>query len=292
MHACSRSSRALSSPKRVALLAAVTCLWLLHILLIYNHQIAVQRLPDDPPLVAPDGVVYQTRSYSCGPACLATLFRHYSMMRSEQEWAELAGTGVALGTHLAGLRRAGEQLGFEPVILNPTYEQLNLIRHPAVLFETRLYHLVTFWGMDREGKAIVRDPALGRDTWGPEEFHFYTPFHPIMLLYYPGRVPRCDSQSSPNEIARVQRMLARVGYYRRAVDGKWRDSLGNAIRDFQATMNVPQTGVVDAPTSVYLEGVWHLVVDGPPGPFMMLDRPDAPDQTITPMLRQSGSDRK
>jgi hypothetical protein len=261
-------------------------------LLIHNHQIAVRKLPDLPPSVAPDGVVYQSASYSCGPACLATLLRQYGIMKSEQEWAELAGTGVALGTHLTGLRRVGEALGFEPVILNPTFEQLNLIRHPGIIFESPFYHLVTFWGMDRDSIAIVRDPVLGRVTWGAEELQLYAPDHPILLVYYPGRVPRCDALSPAGEIARVQRMLARAGYYRGAVDGQWDNHLAKAVRDFQATMNLPHTGVVDPPTSIYLEGVWHLIVNGPCGPFMAVDRMDRSDQFAAPMLQQSGGGRR
>jgi hypothetical protein len=250
----------------------VTCVWLLHIFLLYSHHAAVVKLPDQPSPMAPDGVVYQTTNYSCGPASLATLFDHYNIIKSEREWAELAGTGIAHGTSLAGLKDAGTFIGFEPVALNPTFEQLDLILHPAILFETREYHLVTFWGMDDKGDAILRDPVLGKTTMDAHEYDLDTMFKPEMLVYYPGRVPTCNRKSEAWDISRFQSMLASIGYYSGSLDGQWNWRMEKGIENFQAEMSLPKTGWIDQATNIYLEGACKLVTQGPPIPFMSIDR--------------------
>ena len=270
------SRRALSSPGRIALLVTVSCVWAAHIFLLYSHQIALEKLPNRPADIAPDGVVYQTTNYSCGPASLATIFGHYHILKSEREWADLAGTGIAHGTSLSGLKQAAWSLGFEPVVLNPSFEQLDLVRLPGILFESREYHLVTFWGMDSEGRMIVRDPILGKTTKGGDEYQLDTLFDPTLLVFYPGRVPICDRESSYREIFGFQNMLKGIGYYTGDTDGVWSARLRGAISRFQHDTNLPQTGVVDAATSLYIDGAWRLVNQGPAAPFLAIDRvPDS-----------------
>ncbi len=276
--------RPLSSPGRVALLIGAVVFWAANIGLIINHQLAVERLPDTPPNIANDGVVYQTTDYSCGPACLATLFSQYNIIRSEREWAQLAGTNLALGTRLSGLQQAGDTFGFETVELNPSFTQLDLIMHPAIVFQSAEYHLTTFWGMDDAGMAIIRDPALGRISWGPADYIQNVIGNPKLLVFYPGTVPRCDPESAPVEIARFQNMLRSLGYFRGGITGRWSDRLANAIRSFQRSMDLEPTGVVDPATSIYLEGAWHVVVNGPVAPFMQIDRSDATASRTVPIM--------
>jgi len=47
---------------------------------------------DDNVTVDSDGVVLQTRNYTCGPAALATLLQRLGVNTTEDELAELAGT--------------------------------------------------------------------------------------------------------------------------------------------------------------------------------------------------------
>jgi hypothetical protein len=261
-------------------------LWTTVLCIVLNHEIAVERLPALAPIIVPDGVVYQTTDYSCGPACLATIFRNYNIIASEREWADIAGTMVATGTQLPGLRRAGDSVGFESVELNPTWDQLSLIIHPAIIFESREYHLVTYWGKDENGNAIIRDPVLGKTSWGPAEYAMNTPGRPIMLVYYPGPIPTCEPSSPPVEVARFQNMLKATGHYRGAVSGRWTNSFSGAIKAFQDDMNIEQTGIIDAPTSIYLEGAWRISTRGPVGPLMGIDRADGAAIHAIPILTE------
>ncbi len=273
------------SRRYAAVLASILFLASIPLLLAHSHRVAIQALPDTAPTRLPDGVVYQSTNYSCGPACLAGLFRYYGFFKSEREMAQLAGTSVALGTQLAGLVHAGEIQGFEPLVLNPSYEQLDLICHPAIIFQSRVYHLVTFWGLDQDGNLIIRDPVLGPTRWEPLEFRRNTPWHPTLLVYYPGRVPRCNPDSSPREILAHQRMLQAIGHSPGRLNGEWSNRMTEAVRGFQSEMNLPRTGEIDASTGYYLENAWKLVTRGSSGPFMSIDRSDEPIRRQAPILR-------
>jgi len=263
----------LSSPQRVAIFIAAVALWIFNIVLIFNHELAVERLPGNPPTADPDGVVYQSTDYSCGPASLANLLSHYNIVRSERDCAALAGTNLAVGTRLSGLKRAGHALGFETVELNPSFGQLDYIAWPSIVFHSRLYHIVTFWGMNENGRAIVRDPAHGLTSWGPDEYEINTPYAPKVLVFYPGVISLCGPESSRITTGRFQNMLKTLGYYRGPLDGSWSSRLSGAIRSFQTEMGLSRSGIIDAPTSIYLEGRWRYETHGPPGPFMSIDRP-------------------
>jgi len=268
----------------VTLLVVAIGLWAVFIGLILNHEYAITLLPGNPPTSAPDGIVYQSTDYSCGPACLATIFRYYNIIKSEREWAELSGTLITYGTTLPGLVRAGVSIGFEPVELHPTYEQLDLVNYPGIIFKSSAYHLVTFWGMDSDSRVIVRDPAIGCQTWGPAEFSNNTMNEPRILIFHPGPVPRCDPDSSSREIGRVQDMLRTIGFFNGNVTGRWSDSLADAIRSFQRDMNVEVTGTVDPPTGIYLEGAWRLVSRGASPPLMQMDRSGETTERSIPIL--------
>lgn len=276
--------RPLSSPRRVTLLVGALAFWFMVLFLVLNHEFAVERLPDTPPVIVSDGVVYQSTDYSCGPACLATIFRQFNIIKSEREWADMAGTMISAGTHLPGLIRAGENISFEPVELNPTWEQLKLIGYPAIIFQSRVYHLVTFWGKNSDGNAIIRDPVLGRTVWGPAKFTDGTPGRPVMLVYYPGPVPQCVPDSQPIEIARFQNMLAATSYYSGPVSGKWNHRFSDAIRFFQDDMFLETTGMIDPATSIYLEGAWRITTRGPIEPLMAIDRMDIETIHTMPIL--------
>ena len=227
-----------------ALMATAFFITSIPLLLHFNHKLAIDGLPDTAPRNVPDGVVYQSTSYSCGPASLAGVLRYYGIIKSERELAELAGTGVASGTQLTGLVDAAQTFGFEALVLDPTYEQLDLIRHPSIIFQSKFYHLVTFWGLDQEGKLIIRDPALGPIRWEASQYRENAPTHPILLLLYPGRAPRCSETSAPIMIARFQNMLRDLGLYRGGRDAKWNDDLIDSVRSFQRSMSLPDLEAV------------------------------------------------
>jgi predicted double-glycine peptidase len=261
-----------TSKRRIILFVTTLAVWIVHILFMYNHSLAVDALPDKFPDSTPDGVVYQTTNYSCGPASLATLFSFYHIEKSERDWAQLAGTGVANGTRLPGLVNAAKEFGFETLELNPSYDQLELIQYPSVIFQSRLYHIVTFWGLESNGDLIIRDPVLGHVTWTPWEYEYNTPIQPVLLLFYRGTIPACNSESYPYEIQRYQNMLKDVGYYNGRLNGEWSNTFISSIKNFQRKMNIPISGEIDKPTFIYLEGMWLNNRSGPPGPFMRMDK--------------------
>lgn len=271
-HLDSKNPRPLSSPRRVAVLIGAVLFWAFNIFVFQSHLIAVSRLPDDAPPIVPDMLVYQSTDYSCGPASLSTLFRYYNIIKSEREWGEIAGTNITVGTRINGLINAGTSLGFDAVEISPTFDQLKYICHPSILFQSREYHLVSFWGLDESGKAIIRDPALGISRWDSGRYDEATPFNPKILVFYPGQIPICDQQSATPEIIRCQNMLIATGHFGGKVNGIWSDNLARSISDFQTDMHLEPTGIVDKVTSIYLEGAWRFHEHGPRGPFLMTDR--------------------
>jgi hypothetical protein len=285
-----KSGRSRTSPRRLAILVAAVALWSVFLIIIINHEYAVTLLPERPQASAPDGVVYQTTDFSCGPASLATIFRHYNIIRSEREWAELSGTTISLGTTLPGLIRAAESVGFTAIELNPSYEQLGLICHPAIIFQSNEYHLVTFWGMDENGMMIIRDPVIGRVLWGPAEYRLNASHYPRMLVLYPGSVPQCDPEGHPREIGRVQNMLRTLRIYQSGITGRWNDRLTSAIRQFQTEMHLEPSGVVDPATSIYLEGAWRTESMGTVPPLMQIDRTPGMRHDNNTIISNQGSE--
>jgi hypothetical protein len=285
----------LSSPRKIGrltlsrrlsvLMAFIFALIFVPPILHISHRLAVEGLPDKAPEQSPDGVVYQSTSYSCGPASLAGILRYYGIVKSERELAESAGTSLTLGTQLSGLEAASREHGFEPLVLSPSYEQLDLIRHPAIIFQPRLYHLTTFWGVDSEGRIIIRDPVLGLTRWGRPEYEIYASRHPIVLVLVPGRIGTCDADSMPREISRMQGMLQALGYLSGRSDGVWSNSLTRAVKTFQSDMQIPQTGILDPVTTYYLDGAWFLINQGAPEPFMRIDRPARPANRMPAIYR-------
>lgn len=275
-----KRSRPLSSPRRVAALICAVLFWAFNICLAFSNLIAINRLPDIAPPIVPDMVVYQSTDYSCGPASLSTLFRYYNIIYSEREWAELAGTNLAVGTRLAGLIQAGRNFGFETVELSPTFDQLRYIFLPSILFNSREYHLVSFWGLDDTNRAIIRDPVLGVTKWDAGKYGENTPCDPILLVFYPGQVPTCDIDSPPREIVRSQNMLSVTGHYHGKVNGTWDTNLTRAVMSFQSDMGLEPTGIVDPATSIFLEGAWRHNAHGTIGPFLMTDRNSSTDTGV------------
>ncbi|HIH61869.1 MAG TPA: C39 family peptidase [Methanobacteriales archaeon] len=88
--------------------------------------------PDDAT-VDSEGVILQTRNYTCGPAALATVFQKLGISTTEDELAELAGT-TEDGTTMQGLLEAAKAKGVNAVSMKLGISELkeNMIVYTMV----------------------------------------------------------------------------------------------------------------------------------------------------------------
>lgn len=149
------------------------------------------------PLLAPTprttnawatGVCLQTTPSTCSPAAAATLLLQHGVVRTEGDLAE-ACLSTARGTGLlglvGGLRRYAPP-GMRVRVAEVPLEALDEIQLPAVVSvvltpelhhrDTRFRddwgwivgqpHSVVLYAIDVHGRALVGDPANGREIWG------------------------------------------------------------------------------------------------------------------------------
>ena len=138
-----------------------------------------------------EGIVRQTTSSTCSPACAATLLRHYGIEATEQEMAELCLTRK--GTHWQGLYRglslktAGTPWQVE--VLSCDVDNLTgMLTGPMIMtvqlaadvnaetHYTRDWgwvpgqsHSAVLFGRSADGKFEVGDPANGRESWSVDD---------------------------------------------------------------------------------------------------------------------------
>jgi ATP-binding cassette subfamily C protein len=106
-------------------------------------------------------LVLQHSEEDCGPACLASVTKHYGKTFNLNRIREAVGTGQ-LGTTLFGLRRGAESLGFNARSVKVSPEllpRINQLPLPAVI-HWQGDHWVILYGLHRQ-KYIIADPAVG-----------------------------------------------------------------------------------------------------------------------------------
>ena len=105
--------------------------------------------------------VLQHSEEDCGPACLATIAKHYGRSFRLNRIRELVGTGQ-LGTSLLALRRGAEALGFNAYAVQATpqmLDRLNEVPLPAII-HWKGNHWVVLYG--KKGKKyVLSDPGVG-----------------------------------------------------------------------------------------------------------------------------------
>jgi len=114
-----------------------------------------------------EGVVLQTRNYTCGPAALATVLQRLGVNTTEDELAELAGT-TEDGTTMQGLLEASRAKG-----VNATGMKLNIseLRENMIAYTINdgTGHYTVINGITNDTVKLA-DPGLGNIEMNIEEF--------------------------------------------------------------------------------------------------------------------------
>ncbi|HIK08641.1 MAG TPA: peptidase domain-containing ABC transporter [Trichormus sp. M33_DOE_039] len=112
--------------------------------------------------------VQQHSEEDCGPACIASIAKHYGRNFTLSYVRDAVGTGQ-FGTTLLGLKRGAETLGFNarPVKTSPdVIQRINEAPLPAII-HWQGHHWVVLYGK-KGRKFIVADPAVGLRYLSPQ----------------------------------------------------------------------------------------------------------------------------
>jgi predicted double-glycine peptidase len=193
----------------------------------------------------PNGIFQQTSNSSCAPAAMATVLRRWNLPATESSIAKLAGTS-RLGTSMPQLITAARSVGLDGIELSPTWAQMRQINRPGVL-ATWLYsetgrgpHAVGLLEMTADTVTIA-DPALGKFyQLSPAQLNRiwrkqYVPF------FQPAEVNLTAQQTAD--------YLKQLGYLPSPTV-----RVEQALKQFQAAMQVPSTGKLDTETALLLTG--------------------------------------
>jgi ABC-type bacteriocin/lantibiotic exporter with double-glycine peptidase domain len=98
----------------------------------------------------------------CGIACLRSIL-HFNGHRSGVDSLRQLAATTTSGTSLLGLRSAAGRLGFAAKALTAELEDLSGLELPCILHWDGT-HFVILWKVQK-GKALIGDPALGKNIW-------------------------------------------------------------------------------------------------------------------------------
>ena len=110
--------------------------------------------------IGTDGVVFQDRENTCGPATLKMILDHWGIDISLRELKRKVRMS-ARGSSLFALKETAESFGLNANGLMLKTEDLRVSPLPLILF-VRGEHFVVLDSMDGEGCLFVRDPMIGR----------------------------------------------------------------------------------------------------------------------------------
>lgn len=144
-----------------AILIIVPTEWLLHYSLPVTGILGATLVQE--------GIVLQTTSYTCVPACIATLARKFGdrPQLTERDVVEMAGTN-RFGTSALAEISAMRQLGLAPRYeRNLKIEDLIAVGQPAILHVNHLgiAHAIALLQINRDRRSLtVADPLSGEQT--------------------------------------------------------------------------------------------------------------------------------
>ncbi len=98
----------------------------------------------------------------CGIACLRSVLHAQGNLSSVDSLRQIAATTTS-GTSLLGLRSAAQRLGFEAKALTAELGDIASLELPCILHWDNS-HYVLLWRVHK-GKALIGDPALGKNIW-------------------------------------------------------------------------------------------------------------------------------
>ncbi len=121
----------------------------------------------------------------CGAACLASIFRHYSLDIPIAKIRQKAGTDKK-GTNVLGMIEAARSFGFEAKGVKGPFESLASIPLPAIahmIVKERLHHYVVILGLYKKHIGLM-DPADGQVHKRSHEA-FKTEWTGVLILLLP-----------------------------------------------------------------------------------------------------------
>jgi predicted double-glycine peptidase len=130
-----------------------------------------------------DGVVKQSRDYSCGSASLATILTyHYQDTVSEAAVMRFLARQDAAS--FTDLQRAAEHFGYMAIGLAANLDHLRRLKVPAILFLKieRREHFVVFRGINRS-QIFLADPSTGNKSLSIQKFMRYWATYPHSQQY-------------------------------------------------------------------------------------------------------------
>ncbi|MBC7118048.1 MAG: C39 family peptidase, partial [Methanobacteriaceae archaeon] len=146
-----------------------------------------------------EGVVLQTRNYTCGPAALATLLRKLGINTTENELAALAGT-TEEGTTMQGLLEAAKAKG-----VNMTGMKLNITELHENMIAYTMSDGVGHYTLIREVNnetVKLADPTMGNIEMSLEGFQeIYTGYTLIINNTIDNTVELLENQNLENRTA-------------------------------------------------------------------------------------------
>jgi predicted double-glycine peptidase/uncharacterized membrane protein len=199
----------------------------------------------------PNGVFRQTSDSSCAPAALASVLRLWNIEATESSVAKLAGTS-SLGTSMAQLVGALQEMNLDGIELTPTWEQMRQINRPGVLAtwlelqRGKAPHAVGLLAMD-EQTATIADPDRGTIMRLPR-----AEFEQIWRKQYVPILRPGDTILVPADAARYLMQLGFLAQSKSVTP----DALETATRSFQAKMGLQPTGKLNPETVLLLNGAF------------------------------------
>lgn len=190
-----------------------------------------------------NGIFKQTSASSCAPAALATLLQRWGIpTATELSVARFAETS-RMGTSNPQVLKAAQGFGMQGIELHPSWPQMRTINRPGLLSIWvksgfwRLSHAIVVMAIQGD-QMIVADPARG---------HYYNWSRQDLLKSWRGDyLPIFRPQDAVLSPSQASQYLQQLGYTGR--------SIAEAIRSFQRSSNLPETGQLDPTTVLMLSG--------------------------------------
>jgi ABC-type bacteriocin/lantibiotic exporter with double-glycine peptidase domain len=125
--------------------------------------------------VAASGICFQSTTYTCGAASLATFLNIYDIEATEIEMAKLTRTCPNMGANTLGiyyaLRHKLENTSLDPRIKNISFEELKQFNKPSIITTKLTFlvdHVIVVLGYE-DGKFNIIDPLSGKYFINEEE---------------------------------------------------------------------------------------------------------------------------
>lgn len=240
-----------------------------------SKQITPAHVKSSPPATVPQGritslpppppaIVAQTRAADLKQALQADL-----AVRSENKSAVQSFNALALLWHVPPIRRLNEtfpvvkelkrQAGKRNLELTPfsgTLDELVRLDSPALMVisakEGKGGFLVALAGT-RNGNLLVSPPLLGRTAFSRSEFPALWSGRAYILWRNPENIPLAFGPGAKGpKVKKLQYLIQKAGFADLKASGFYDEATSKAIRGFQVSRGVRETGVIGPLTLIHL----------------------------------------